>query len=182
MIGAFILCGGQSSRMGDFKPLVQWNGQALIEYIITQVQGINLPVHLVVKPHQRHLLSNLGLPVIEDVESLTHPLSGVVTALEFAAQKHFQSVLILPCDTPLITSETLGRVMTHCPSVLADHTGVIHPLISHVSCANLASAKRLLILQSSMRAFAESFLRVTVSTEESVNFNHLTDLQRPITF
>ena len=182
MIGAFILCGGQSSRMGDFKPLVQWNDQPLIEYIITKAQRINLPVHLVTKPHQRHLLSSLGLPIIEDVESLTHPLSGVVTALEHAAQIHFQSVLILPCDTPLITSETLGRMIAHCPSVLADHTGTLHPLISHVSCAHLASAKRLLNLQSSMIAFAESFLRVTVSKEESVNFNHLTDLQRPITF
>ena len=176
MIGAFILCGGNSRRMGEFKPLVLWNGRSLIDYTIDTVLRLDLPIHLVAKPHQVTLLSNLNLPILKDTEEMVHPLSGVVTALKHLPSLNVESALILPCDSPLITAETLMKMTSHCPSVLADDTGVTHPLISHVSTNQLSSAQTALNNHSSMRAFAESFVRVRVSKEETVNFNHLADL------
>ena len=107
---------------------------------------------------------------------MVHPLSGVVTSLKNSPSLNIESALILPCDSPLITAETLKNMASHCPSVLADDTGITHPLTSHVSIKQLSSAQTALNNHSSMRAFAESFLRVTVSKEETVNFNHIEDL------
>ena len=115
MIGVFILCGGNSQRMGEFKPLVQWNGRSLIKYTIDTALQLDLPIHLVAKPHQVNLLSNLNLPILEDTEGLVHPLSGVVTSLKNSPSLNIESALILPCDSPLITAETLKNMAFPSP-------------------------------------------------------------------
>ena len=177
MTAVYILCGGQSIRMGAFKPLVEWHGKPLLNYVIQTVQTLDLPIFLVSKFHHQEPLSIFNLPIIVDSQTNNHPLSAVVSALEHSSK--FQSIICLPCDTPLISLNTLTKLLSSCPGTLEDKNGYSHPLISHISLAQLPTAKTLLEKQSSMREFAESFMRVTVSKEELIKFNLPIDLQRP---
>ncbi len=180
MKAVYILCGGQSKRMGAFKPLVEWHGKPLLNYVIQTVQTLELPIFLVSKIHHQEQLTVFNLPIVVDSQTNNHPLSGVVSALEHSSK--FQSIICLPCDTPLLSPNTLTKLLSSCPSTLEDNNGYSHPLMSHISPAHLQTAKTLLEKQSSMREFAESFMRVTVSKEELINFNLPIDLQRPFPY
>ena len=51
-VAAILLAGGESSRMGAPKPLLEWNGQTLIEYQLGQLKEAGIEVTIVVLGHR----------------------------------------------------------------------------------------------------------------------------------
>ncbi|OOG76517.1 molybdenum cofactor guanylyltransferase [Algoriphagus sp. A40] len=100
-LAAYTLCGGKSTRMGEEKGLVEFQGKSFVEWILEAVFPIvSNPVLVTKNPAYQ----SFNLEMIQDVIEDQGPLGGILTAL-----RHSDSdfVLILSCDIPKITTEVL---------------------------------------------------------------------------
>lgn len=100
-IPAFILCGGQSRRMGRNKSFLEWKGRSFLEWSLEAVRPIARRVALVTTDPA---YLKFDLPLIHDHFPGKGPASGIHAAL--VASDH-PYCLILSCDCPAITPELL---------------------------------------------------------------------------
>lgn len=98
---AIILAGGKSSRMGQDKAFIPWNGKRFIEHSIAAADSV---ASRVVLSGDKQRLTFLGLKVIEDVETDQGPVYALASCFSQIADK---KVLVLSCDVPQVSSEDL---------------------------------------------------------------------------
>ncbi len=104
---AVILSGGQSSRMGQDKGLLQDDGVAWVETLQQKLNQLPLPVYVSINQQQLNTYEAAltAQNLILDNQSLRHingPLKGILSAHQAFPLKH---ILFLPCDMPLLTEE-----------------------------------------------------------------------------
>lgn len=124
-INAYILAGGKSSRMGTDKGLLLFEGKAMIQYVIEQLQPIFSKLVIVSNNPE---YEKFGLEVIPDLIKNIGPAGGIYTAL-----KHSEAKLnfIVSCDMPFITKEAIAFVIENrneSQIVLLENQGKIEPL------------------------------------------------------
>jgi molybdopterin-guanine dinucleotide biosynthesis protein A len=100
-----VLAGGRGSRIGGDKAIVELAGRPLIEYPLAAAYAAGLEAVVVAKRDTR--LPPLDVPVLIEPDEPTHPLAGVITALE-----HFEAVIAIPCDMPFLDSAALATLAT----------------------------------------------------------------------
>lgn len=100
-VGAFILAGGASSRMGRDKALLPVGDKFLLAHLAELLHSLSSRV-LVVAPAGRY--EALGFHMIEDQRIDCGPLAGIETAL---SNTNFDWNLILACDLPNVDREWL---------------------------------------------------------------------------
>lgn len=126
-IGAVILCGGQSSRMGKPKEALTFHGETFLQRIEEQL-----------KRFDEVLLSVSGSApgqdgryrVVPDQYPGCGPMGGLHAALSACRS---DALLAVPCDTPLFRGEfadLLCQSMTSCVDAVIPQTpdGYLHPL------------------------------------------------------
>jgi len=96
-----IIAGGKSSRMGQEKALMAWQGKPLIahvvERLVPQVEALAINAN-----GDTRRFGFLGLPVFPDELNDIHtPLAGLHAALAGAANNSFDAVLTVPCASSL---------------------------------------------------------------------------------
>ncbi|HEM56028.1 MAG TPA: formate dehydrogenase accessory sulfurtransferase FdhD [Thermodesulfobium narugense] len=92
-----ILSGGKSSRMGQEKSLVEFDGKTMIERIIEELSSISDDIFLIT--NKEDLYSFLNLEKFPDIYKDSGPLAGIHSALKHSKN---QKVLILSCDMPFV--------------------------------------------------------------------------------
>lgn len=125
-IEAFILAGGESSRMGADKGLLDLDGSPMIQSTIDVLEHLDIPVNIIAN---NGAYLKLGYPTFEDIIQNKGPLGGIYTALEKASSDR---LIILSCDTPFITKEVLLRLLNENQEsaiTIASFEGRVHPLI-----------------------------------------------------
>lgn len=105
-MNAFVLAGGQSTRMGRDKALIEFRGRPLIEHALDKLRTLGFAPRIV---GSREDLSAFA-PVIPDNYTALGPLAGIEAAL--AASSHLVASdedlnLFLPVDLPLLPVEFL---------------------------------------------------------------------------
>jgi molybdopterin-guanine dinucleotide biosynthesis protein A len=100
-IGGFILAGGESSRMGRDKALLELNGEALIVRVTRLLESV-AGACAVIGDTVR--LEGLALRVVADDFPGAGPLGGIATALRASS---VEWNLIVACDLPYLTREWL---------------------------------------------------------------------------
>jgi molybdopterin-guanine dinucleotide biosynthesis protein A len=116
-IGAFILAGGQSSRMGREKGLLPFAGKPLVVHLARLVEFAD-DAPIIVGPPERY--AGLGFRVIADDQhgiGVSGPLVGICTALRVATRGWN---LILGCDLPFLTREWLEFLIARALDSPAD--------------------------------------------------------------
>ena len=121
-----VLAGGQSSRMGRDKALIELDGITLLD------RAVDL-----LRPHTREVLV-IGDPdkykpehatVIPDDRPGKGPLGGLVTALKHA---RYVRLIVLACDLPNISDRLLihlkNELIGDYDAVVPRHEGFIEPL------------------------------------------------------
>lgn len=103
VFAGFVLAGGQSSRMGRDKALVELAGRPLIVYALEALRGAGVSAQIA---GARSELSAFA-PVIPDREENFGPLSGVCSSLA-ATQDEF--AVFLSVDLPLIPASLLAQL------------------------------------------------------------------------
>lgn len=99
-VAAFLLAGGQSTRMGRDKALLPLAGRPLIAHALAILREAGLPSAIA---GSRSDLSSFA-PVVEDHEAGRGPLAGVCAALASTSAPH---AVFLSIDQPLVPASLL---------------------------------------------------------------------------
>lgn len=103
---SIILAGGKSRRFGRDKALVSVNGVSMIEGCVKLLRSLNLEPAVVTEKGRKYPSLNCRIEV--DCMPDKGPLGGILTAFTVFQDAAF---LILTCDMPYMTDETLKALM-----------------------------------------------------------------------
>ena len=121
----YILAGGKSSRMGTDKGLLLFEGKAMIQYVMEQMQPI-FDKLVIVSNNPEY--EKFGLEVIPDLIKDIGPAGGIYTALNHSdSQLNF----MVSCDMPFVTKEAIEFMITNSNEsqiVLLENQGKLEPL------------------------------------------------------
>jgi molybdopterin-guanine dinucleotide biosynthesis protein A len=105
---AVILAGGFSRRFGRDKALVVLAGKPLIFHVIDRVSKVVDEVLVVVSSEKQKIMFEAILEkkttLVIDKDDSQSPLVGAITGFEVSRAKYS---LLLPCDTPLVSTEII---------------------------------------------------------------------------
>lgn len=127
-ISAYILCGGQSRRMGMDKAQLMYQGRTFVQHLVHVVEPLGCAIQLS-SSHEAHL--KYGLPVVQDLWPNLGPMGGIYSALQHA---NTETNLILACDLPKLTTKILiDLIATHrherSEITVVESGGRLHPII-----------------------------------------------------
>lgn len=100
-VGAIILAGGKSSRMGQDKGLMLLNNKPMIAHLLATVKNITNDIIIVSNSTE---YQQFGIEVREDLIKDAGPLAGIYTGLNFS--KHTNNI-VLSCDVPFVSRNLL---------------------------------------------------------------------------
>lgn len=142
---AGILIGGESSRMGKAKHLMETDGQTWLKKATDAVAPF--VDNTVILGSGQIPDSHADVPVLPDIEDVNGPLAGMLSAMRW---QPLASWIFVACDLPNITPEAIRWLLsTRKPGVwatipqLKDSKGY-EPLLAHYDCRShhlLAAAK-----------------------------------------
>jgi len=124
-IEVFILAGGESSRMGTDKGLVDFKGKPMILHILDLLDKMHLKTSIISSNADYR---KFGKPVYKDVIPNKGPLGGLYTALEYSQAS---MVLLLACDMPAINREGIQSLLDFAQTgiiTVATNTKQMSPL------------------------------------------------------
>ncbi len=102
----FVLAGGQSSRMGADKAVVQLAGRPLVAHALDILREASLSASIA---GARSPLAEYA-PLVEDSTPGLGPLSGICAALASCTNRH---AVFLPVDLPLIPASLVAFLLHH---------------------------------------------------------------------
>lgn len=121
-----ILAGGQSSRMGRDKALIELDGRTMLDRSIDLLRP-HVREILVIGDPAKYILHNAT--VIPDEQPGKGPLGGIVTAI---ARARYVRLLVLACDMPGINDRLLVHLKKELDRdgdvALPRHRSMIEPL------------------------------------------------------
>ena len=95
-LGAIILAGGRSSRMGEDKALLSWNGRRAIDRVADLARSVAANEILVSG-------RDYGLPYVSDPEPDCGPASGLIATAQ--AMRSADRILVFAVDAPTLASD-----------------------------------------------------------------------------
>ncbi|NMM50350.1 molybdenum cofactor guanylyltransferase [Marinigracilibium pacificum] len=126
-ITGIILAGGNSTRMGTDKALMQLNGKSFLTHILDALKPITNEI-ILVSNHKEHQLFNLKC--VSDILP-AGPLAGIYTGLYHSKTEYN---LVLSCDVPLITTNLLkilvDNITNSADVIQLEANGQIMPLVA----------------------------------------------------
>ena len=149
MIGAVILAGGAGNRIGGDKPLIDFRGKKLINYVIDAASSVSDEIIVVVDEDEEQKFKAIvpeDVDVTVDLMSGGGPLIGLYSGLR---QIRYEYAVALPCDSPFLNLEVLRCLLCEARGVDAVipqwPNGYIEPLhsIYRVSAALRCSEEAL---------------------------------------
>jgi molybdopterin-guanine dinucleotide biosynthesis protein A len=151
-LGALILAGGRSKRMGRPKELLPFSGQPLLARIAATLQRCADPVVVVARePGQELPPLDRGVLVVHDERPDEGPLAALVRGLRFVgdAQRFGadDAVFVTGCDLPFLSAAAvawLSRQLGEAVLVMPRAGGLLQPLAALYRPSVLAHAERLL--------------------------------------
>lgn len=114
-LGGFVLAGGESTRMGRDKALLELGGEPLLVRTARLVGAVVGKQAVVIGPAV--LYRNLKLAVVEDDWPGAGPLGGIATALR-VSQAEWN--LVVACDLPYLTQTWLEFLAARARQSRAD--------------------------------------------------------------
>lgn len=102
----FVLAGGQSSRMGRDKALVDFVGRPLVRHALEALRAAGLPASIA---GGNPALAAFA-PLVQDTEKGLGPMSGICAAL---ASTSARWAVFLPVDLPLMPASLIAFLLRH---------------------------------------------------------------------
>jgi molybdenum cofactor guanylyltransferase len=125
-LAAFVLAGGNSTRMGTDKAFLEYRGPTLLEHALALAGSVSPEVRIV---GRREKFEGYGL-VVEDIFPGQGPLGGIHAALR---SSHADLNLVIAVDMPLLSAPFLQYLIDRARDSTATATvprtdGRWHPL------------------------------------------------------
>ncbi len=102
-----IQAGGQSSRMGEDKSFVPYNGRPMIETVLAHVADLGAETFIVTNNPEPY--AYLGVETVGDIYPDHGPLGGIFTAVSHATHPH---TLVVACDMPWLERPLLQYLIS----------------------------------------------------------------------
>lgn len=102
-----IQAGGQSSRMGEDKSFVPYNGRPMIETVLAQVSDLGQELFIVTNNPEPY--AYLGVPTKGDIYLDHGSLGGIHAAISHASHPH---TLVVACDMPWLKRPLLQYLIS----------------------------------------------------------------------
>lgn len=103
-IGAVVLCGGKSQRMGRAKHTLPFGDECLLQRVVRILQPIAAPIAVVAAEGQSVPVLPDGVVVVRDERPDLGPLSGLATGLS-ALRERCDAVYASSCDVPFLQTQ-----------------------------------------------------------------------------
>ena len=168
-LGAIVLCGGDSVRMGTSKAWLDFDGLPLLVRVVNAVAGAVDP--LVVSAAAGQVLPELGagVRVVRDSVADAGPLQGLADGLA-AIEDCCTAAFVCGCDAPFVTAayvERLAKLLGDCDAVVPVTDGRRQPLSAVYRVSVLTQARELLAAdRRSMMDLLEAIDVRTVGPDE----------------
>jgi molybdopterin-guanine dinucleotide biosynthesis protein A len=183
-VAGVILAGGRARRMNNQdKGLINFKGHPMISYAIAALAPV--VDHMFINANRNiDQYRQFGWPVISDqTDSFDGPLAGILTAMVHADA---DILVVIPCDSPLIKTEHLQKLLLARAENNADvavaFDGVrLHPVFLAIKTALQASLQDYLA-DGQRKAAAwldrQNLVKVDFSSEPEIfcNINTMMDL------
>jgi molybdopterin-guanine dinucleotide biosynthesis protein A len=101
-ITGVILSGGKSSRYGENKALVRFQGMTIIERVIRVMTSVFHQTVLIANDSKEY--ADLKLPIYQDIIKGIGPIGGIFTALESISDP---AGFIVACDMPFLNPDLI---------------------------------------------------------------------------
>jgi len=156
-----IACGGQSSRMGSDKFLLQYYDKPQCYHLVDMLKPFCDNVYLSCNPTQSGLLQP-GSPIIEDLLAFSGmgPMASLLSAITLFPENRF---LLIGCDYPYLAASDISAFLheivetTRLASFFNRNTNLYEPLLSYYSPRSFpALLSQYRQSQYSLRRFLES--------------------------
>lgn len=102
-----VLAGGESSRMSQEKPALQYHDKPQVRYCFDLLSEICAETYVSLHPEQADSLPVEGLPIIEDRFVGFGPMGGILSAFTKAPDAAW---CVVACDMPFLNRDTLARL------------------------------------------------------------------------
>ena len=155
--------------MGRIKANIPFGTSTMANHIAEKAKTAGFQPFLIKKIHQ-NIPSTF--PILIEEEDRHHALLGIKTAMQHSPSELF---LVLPCDAPYLSLESLSLFRQASAPVVAFHNG-IHPLIGVYSTKDLHRAQYFIEQSHSMKHFCQSFDQMDCSSTDVRNINYPEDL------
>jgi molybdenum cofactor guanylyltransferase len=107
-IAGLVLAGGKSSRMGQDKALLDYQGQPLLRYQMQKLEDVGCQPIAISAPPGRGYEKFTKL-VIKDLIPNLGPMGGIYSVLK--KLEDVEKILVLGVDLPNVTTEFLSRLI-----------------------------------------------------------------------
>jgi molybdenum cofactor guanylyltransferase len=123
-----VLAGGQSRRFGQDKAVAQLDDRRLIEHVVARARLQTAAFAISGRDY------GLDLPVIPDILPSEGPLTGVLSALQWARLAGYSAVATFSCDAPFFPPDLVARLAEKVPPTMGcsfvSAQGMRHPVFA----------------------------------------------------
>jgi molybdenum cofactor guanylyltransferase len=116
---AALLAGGNSSRMGQDKSTLRWQGQALWQHQIHLLETLN-PTQILISGRPDGPYMGSDYTILYDQEFGQGPLAGLEALLSACTSPR---LLVLAVDMPWMTRSVLDQLLSFEKGVAPEHAG-----------------------------------------------------------
>ncbi|NQE63903.1 molybdenum cofactor guanylyltransferase [Caulobacter sp. RHG1] len=100
-LGAIILCGGASRRMGRDKAVLDWGGARAVDRVAALARAVGAQALVTAG-------ADFGLPWVPDEDAMAGPVGGVLAGARFLGTER---LLVLAVDAPTVTVDDLAPLL-----------------------------------------------------------------------
>lgn len=157
-VSAVVLAGGKSRRLGMDKSLLRFEGEWLLQRILSQLSALSTDLWVVANDGEK--LAPLQVPVVPDVRPGTGPLGGIYSGL---LSMGCERGLFVACDMPLLNLQLLRYMVQLSPEFdvviprVGEETEPLHAIYSKACLQPVAD-----LLDRGQRRVIHFFDRVRV--------------------
>jgi molybdopterin-guanine dinucleotide biosynthesis protein A len=108
-LGAVVLCGGKSTRMGQAKAWLPFGGEPLLARVVARIAEAASPIVVVAAPDQEVPPLPAGASVVRDAVSGRGPLQGILAGLG-ALEGRAEAAFVSSTDAPFLDPALIRRL------------------------------------------------------------------------
>ena len=176
IIGAVVTAAGMSSRMGDFKPMMNVGSISISQRVLATLKQAGAEIIVVVTGYraeelERHLAKSNVVFLRNESFASTQMFDSAVIGLDFLRGK-CDRILLTPVDIPLFTAETALALLAHSSDLVMPICGgeTGHPiLISARAAGTLVSDSGEGGLRAAMQRSGHDIQYVSVSDKGTLH-------------
>ncbi len=158
--GGVVLCGGQSSRMGQPKAWLPFGKELMLPRVVRLLGEAAAPIMVVAAADQEVPSLPREIEIIRDLQPGRGPLQGLAAGLE-ALRGRTDAAYVSSCDTPFLRPAFVQRLIE-----LLDDFAICVPEVGGYRHP-LAAVYRIEVADVAARLLAEDRMRPTFLFEEA---------------